>query len=281
MNFVFRPTQLALCLVVWLLMTNSASADDSSAFPSLLPHIKRGIGFVEVPTNLAPIIHGTGFLIDSTGVLATCRHVIIDTVETKWAIADAKSGTIIERDTFAVTDTSRILIRMPGHDNSFRAHLIAERQDRDVALLQLDITSDSSRVFNNVLRMGRTHQLKEGLEMGCTGFDLAQTVADSSGITRYIRTTHKGIVSSVIEGGPLTSTFMDRFQLDMLVNSGASGGPVYRATDGVVLGIVQSVKSQRVGEESIPLGIANCQPMWVIVRLFEDFFGRKPSAVRE
>lgn len=275
-------TMCILASIVFLCIAStscvvSASRNGNIDFPKVVERIKSTIGCVEVQSDIPGVNRtGTTFLIDSTGIMVTCRHVVIDTFITSIVVVDSVFGDTVQRDTIGITDSSRIIVRLPGTDAVFRARIVAERKDRDVVLLQLEKSYVSSSRRDSLITPGTVNDISEGEEVGCTGFDLGQTQT-RPGLVDFVLTTHRGIISAKIHGGPADQPFTDMFQLDMLVNGGASGGPVYRAADGVVLGIVQSVKIRHIGDEAVGLGIANCQPIWVALKMFYETFGRNAS----
>lgn len=171
------------------------------------PVIKRTLpGVAEIST---PRGKGTGFLVDGKGLLLTNRHVV---------------GRFPEVD-----------VRF-SDNRSYRAKVISRSSDLDIALLQIQGSSSTSRLPALPLCTLKTATVGEDIIV----------IGNPLGLQA---TTTRGIVSGVRnEDG---STLL---QIDAPVNPGNSGGPIVNYS-GEVIGIV-TAKMVALGIEGIGFGIA-------------------------
>lgn len=229
------------------------------SFPDIVDQIKRGVAYLEVETNIKGQSKiGTAFLIHKLGILATCRHTLFDT--------SSYEGKPM------VPDTSQIYVKFHEHETSYKAQLLIQRKDRDIAIIQ--VKANRARLDSLDLlpiTFGRSNEIREGLDIACTGYDLTQKTKKFDK-TYYWLTTHRGIVSCVFAIGPEESQeFVDFFQADILINWGVSGSPVYLADNGKVVGMCEGFMVQKKEELVLSSGLANCIPAWAICKLFTNW----------
>ncbi len=153
-----------------------------------------------------------------------------------------------------------------------RAEIFTERQDRDIALLRVLVASSVQDSLGlAAVSTQKTSLIVEGMEIGCTGYDLAQT-SKRFNKTYIWPTTHKGVVSSTFKIGPsVNQQFLDGFQADIIINKGTSGSPIYSAKDGLVIGMCRGFKGIELGDIVINYGLAVCVPIWAIDKLFMSY----------
>jgi S1-C subfamily serine protease len=241
----------------------TATKDDNKRelrFPEVESEIKRSVAFVEIRTNNDKILRtGTAFLLDRSGVAATCWHVLFETTQ------------VIPR-TLVVPDTSKIWVQFSDRKTIYHAKLVAEQPDRDIVLLQVEIPSDHYDKYGLApIGFAYVSEIEEGLDVGCTGYELSQK-SDTFGREFKWFTTDKGIVSSRQDIGPSENKeYLTQFQISMPITKGASGAPVYRAEDGRLLGMVQSVKGEKLPGGMVNSRLANCIPAWAIAKLYQEY----------
>jgi len=231
-------------------------------FPEIVEKIKSSIAYVEVQTNLKgkPKV-GTSFvlqLIDDYVVLATARHILRDSL-----LNDGK---------YIVPNVREIYIKFELSNTFYKAEIITERQDRDIALILAKIASSAQDSLGlAVVSTQKTSLIKEGMEIGCTGYDLVQ-ITERFGKTYIWPTTHKGVVSSTFWIGPSPDqNFLEGFQADIIVNKGASGSPIYSVKDGRVIGMCRGFKGIQSGDILINFGLAVCIPIWAVDKRFMSY----------
>lgn len=238
---------------------DSLSIGPAKPFPQVVREAKDALVFVQVSTNVDTlVIQATGFIVLPSLLMTTCAHPFFD--------QDTIGSTVI------IPDTSRILVQFQNAKRGFRAQLVTHRRDRDVALLQvIPNQSGLDSVAVRPLLLAKTQELEEGLEIAVSGYDLSGQPVKMFGQIRHRATTHKGIVSSLLLVGPSGEPeFVDSFQADMLVNRGVSGAPVYRASDGQVVGMVKSFQGKEISGVPVNFGLVNCVPAWAIATILFD-----------
>jgi len=258
--FVLICVFLAM-LVLPAEMSSAAAGVDSTTFPAIVERIKHSLALVRVKTNIDSVfICGTAFVIHKRGIMATCAHVVFDTK-------------VIAEDCTLRTDTSDITLEFHANSQVCKARVIGVRPDKDIAILE--IVSDSVSGLTCPLYPivpGPSIKLQEGDDVACTGYDLIQQQERSGRIYNRL-TTHRGIVSSMFWIDVDDSRrLLEQFQMDALVNEGASGAPVYRADNGAVIGMISSFKGLAVEGSVIKVnyGIANCVAFTYILNLYES-----------
>lgn len=244
-------------MVVTMSATCGTAQDTANvdSFPDIVAEVRRSVALVEVKTDLKDVSVGsTAFILtykDGKVYLASAYHTFF--------------GLIKHKDTVVVPDTSCVKI-MFDPDNSFRpAHVVFTRKSKDIALVTVDIPIDTVRELGLLsLSLGEAKTIREGASVASTGYNFAQKTVDF-GQWHYWPTTYKGIISSVRaispEGVP---PFIDRFQVDLLLNKGASGSPVYLTSDKTVVGMFNQFTTKESGDATIPVGLAFCIPSWAI-----------------
>jgi S1-C subfamily serine protease len=168
------------------------------------------------PSDLEVI--GSGFNVDPKGLVLTCRHVVEP-------VPGAKPGKLQVQ--FIFTAGGRVgrldvpvgWAMVPGSDDDIAAIRLMPIS-RDLPALQI---GDGSRVF-------------EGTRVGLCGFPLGlalESNARSSSSTFQI-----GIVGSIVPYPTAPPARRRMYRLDIPVNVGNSGGPVFLQEDGTVVGVL-------------------------------------------
>ncbi len=185
----------------------------------------------------APIIIGTGFNVDPLGIVLTCRHVIEGLLLDKLPNLDVPAGKRFgyaqvrgrqkfamfhhaEGDGVAVEGVSPVVIYGP--------------KKRDAAVMMLPRREE---VYPWV-DIGDSDAVLEGQAIATCGYPLhlALEAGTFSGTSSF----QAGIISAVLPHPDLPPIHRMSLQLDMVVNPGNSGGPVFLQETGKVIGIVQS-----------------------------------------
>ncbi|MFH1374473.1 MAG: serine protease [bacterium] len=255
-----------LCGVMAVVMSaTTGTAQDTAnidSFPDIVAEVRRSVALVKVKTDIKNVFAlGTAFILkykDDKAYLASAYHTFFEPIK--------------HEDTVVISDTSRVEI-MFDSDNSFRpAHVVFTRKSKDIALVTVDIPLDSLQQLGLLaLSLGKVKTIREGASVASTGYNFLQRTVDF-GQWRYWPTTYKGIISSVRaispEGEP---PFIDRFQVDLPLNQGASGSPVYLTSDKTVVGMFNKFATQESGDATVPVGLAYCIPSWAIHNCLADY----------
>lgn len=240
----------------------SENEGKETEFPEIVEQIKHSIAYVEVHTNVkGKSITGTSFVLQLMGdfvVLATARHILRDSLyeDGKWIVPNVRE----------------IYVRFALADTFYKAEILTERQDRDIALLRLIVAgSVQDSLGLAVVSTQKSSLIVEGMEIGCTGYDLAQITKRFDNTYIWL-STHKGVVSSTFKIGPSANQqFLDGFQVDIIINKGTSGSPIYSAKDGLVIGMCRGFKGFKLGDIVINYGLAECVPIWAVDKLFMSY----------
>ncbi|MBW8014789.1 MAG: trypsin-like peptidase domain-containing protein [Planctomycetes bacterium] len=186
-------------------------------------------------------IVGSGFCVDSIGIIVTCRHVLsgfmplpimqqIDRVK--------QTGNLAVRHTPHVIFYGTNLQPKPDHIYSVptQVSICSAKTDFDVALIRVSPHAAFPRGFP-FLEIEDYGNICEGDEIATCGFPLGNYLHDQIGTATSSFT--KGIISSIIPGPDVPKKHLKGFQLNLTATGGNSGGPVFSLTTGKVFGVLQ------------------------------------------
>ncbi|MCC9052715.1 serine protease [Microbacterium sp. F2E] len=212
--------------------------------------------------NATPI--GTGFLVGSGRYLVTAKHVV-----------DAANGQAL-RAGLAGVDYQDDDVELRAAFIHAPLTLLAQDPANDLALLEVDMPPDATSVefamtdvdTGKVYTSGRTApvtfsgiRVTDGMEIAVSGFPLAAPA---------LVTTRGIIASTFAPQNPADPKSVVDFLCDITAISGNSGGPVYRVTDGSVVGLVKAVKLANVGAGNYSVPLAVVTPSKHIVELLDS-----------
>lgn len=201
-------------------------------------------------------LRGTGFVVGKGNLVVTNLHVLPDATENQ-------------------ADMS-LVVQVRGTNNELglrQATLLETDRDHDLAVMRIE----GPPVAPVILRDSDT--VREGLAIAFMGFPIG-------GALGFAPVTHRGIVSSITPAvlpapssrqlssaairGARAGSF-DIFQLDATAYPGNSGGPLFDAESGEVIGVVNMVllKSTRESALSQPSGISYAIPSRFVIQLLE------------
>lgn len=198
---------------------------------------------------------GTGFVVGDGTIVATNFHVLPEQLD---------------------SDNHQIMAVFVdrGSEAQVRpAEVIAEDREHDLALLR--IQGDPLPA----LALGDADSVREGEMMVFTGFPIGAVLG-------LYPVTHRGIISSITpvvrpvdNAAQLSPTQLRRmrtpfdvFQLDAIAYPGNSGSPVYRQSNGEVIGVLNSVFVKESRETALerPSGISYAIPVNWLKALLSD-----------
>ncbi|NWG73889.1 MAG: trypsin-like peptidase domain-containing protein [Rubrivivax sp.] len=153
------------------------------------------------------------------------------------------------------------------------ASVVAVDRARDLALLRID--GPPARA----LALAEPATIREGQSIAFIGFPIG-------GVLGYAHVTHRGIISSITtialpaqRAGQLNEQALRRlsegpfeiYQLDAVAYPGNSGGPVFNADNGEVVGVINMVmvKGTRESALSNPTGLTYAVPVRFVRELLE------------
>ncbi len=228
------------------------------------------VGLYEDKVPQCPfVIFGSGFCIDASGLIVTCRHVL---------------------DCFNKKSFSEMVSRLPPSEKpqqipNFQAarpfvfffnsrlsteNLIVIPVPVETGMALMDFDLGVCRISNHAafrgnyptLDLANYEDLYEGMEIGTCGFPLGDGLRDQIGTIASSFTF--GRLSSIIPSENVPIDYLKGFQLDITVTHGNSGGPVYDIATGRVLGVLQRGVMDNSGK-MLP-GIAKAEPIFPILR---------------
>jgi S1-C subfamily serine protease len=194
-------------------------------------------------------ILGTGFLIDSRGIIVTAKHVVQQVIDDSQRPID-EIGTVLKVMIEVVEVKSDDQIGIGMKFGSFR-HFRYE-PDFDLAVMSFDLNDENRGALKPLLLS--TEHCVEGDEVAVCGYPFGHFLhAEYFGNSRIaVPSFSQGIVSATLPH-PKAPFMQQTFQMDAMINGGNSGGPVFNPATGDVVGIVtQSIMTRtRVLHSSI------------------------------
>ena len=218
-----------------LLLTAAGLAD---VVPRVKPSVV-GITTVQTGRGLAAQLAGTGFVVADGRHVITNNHVVSAEVKTAYFVIVPTAAGVDRR-------VARLVEADPVHD---------------LALLAIEGAPLPA------VRLDTNDMAEEGTDIAITGFPISSALG-------LVRATQRGIVAAVtpnVSAGPHSSVLdakliltprYEVYQLDLVAYPGNSGSPLYRASDGEVIGILNSgfVKTTKEKVLSDPSGISFAIP---------------------
>jgi S1-C subfamily serine protease len=254
------PTRRNICrLVAWLGLTLAAQWA-YAGLPEIVAQIKPsivGVGTFNKLRSPAFQLRGTGFAIGNGLTIATNAHVLPPVLDPEGQ------------------ETLVVLVRKGNEVQPRKASVDSIDKDHDLALLKL------SGPPLPPLTLKSAESAREGQNIAFTGFPIGSVLG-------YTPVTHRGIIAALTEivlpggrAGDLNEKSIRRlrsgsfqvFQLDATAYPGNSGGPMYDAETGEVLGIINMVfiKSTKEAALQNPSGISYAIPAGYLIELLGRF----------
>jgi serine protease Do len=249
----YRLPQQLLTTFVCLLLAGAVQADLADTVARIKPSIVV-IGTFNKLRSPQFLMRGTGFVVGDGTLIATNSHVV----------PEVAGGTGQE--------SLMVLTRSGSEESKPReAQLLVRDPAHDLALLRLKGPA------LHALALRPSDTVREGQAVAFTGFPIG-------GALGFSPVTHRGIVSSitpiVLPGGNagdlkdisirrLRSGAFPIFQLDATAYPGNSGGPMFDAETGEVLGIINMVFVKATKESVLekPSGISYAIPVRYLIDL--------------
>jgi serine protease Do len=235
-----------LCLLALLSLPLASRAELADTIARIKPSLVV-VGTFNKMKSPAFNMRGTGFVIGNGTLIATNAHVVPE-------MTGGESG----------QDTLMILSRHGTETRPQPVQLVARDPEHDLAILHL------SGPPLPALAIGSSDAVREGQSIAFSGFPIG-------GALGFSPVTHRGIVSSITPIAlPIgnASQLKDKsilrlrsgafpiFQLDATAYPGNSGGPLFDAENGEVLGIINMVFIKATKEAVLekPSGISYAIP---------------------
>lgn len=227
-------------------------------------------------------IFGSGFCIDSIGVVITCRHVVeammSKSIETQIAESPAIGPpdqirplapvtVITPHAIFYDTTSSKYnIIAIPA-----RVRNVIAKTDYDLAALFLQPHTSMSKGYPHI-ECEEFEDIQEGDDIGVCGFPLGNFLYEQLGTVTSSFT--KGILSSIIPGPNVPLEYLKGFQLNVTATHGNSGGPVFSINSGKVFGVLTCGVGHPSGD--LLQGLVKAEPVYPVYQ--DDFLDRLEKA---
>lgn len=170
---------------------------------------------------------GTGFTVTDAQHIITALHVVEE--------VNSSSGEVL-RIAFAGPEIETPDLKLRGNFVQVNAQIIAENQDQDLALIRApDFNKSTLRVkfgdgpvlANPPAAKLFTGKVREGVELAVSGYPLNEPSL----------VTNAGILASTFSFNNKDGRIQACYLGDFTANPGNSGGPVYTARDGSIIGV--------------------------------------------
>jgi len=248
--------QFFFCLLIFKLFFPLAIS--AQPLSDTIKQVKTGIVAIGIfnPTASPRVrLVGTGFVVTPGNRIVTNYHVIAAPLDSnrqeQYVVLSGQGGEVVQ-------------------------HYI-QKQDTamayDLAILHIEQTLPQ-------LTLHRSNTLAtEGAEVAITGFPITQVLGLYPATHRGIVAAHTPVAIPVDNSANLHAAAVRRlgapylvYQLDLTAYPGNSGSPLYLATSGEVIGIINQVhiKSTREAVLSDPSGITYAIPVQHLINLLEQ-----------
>ena len=252
----------------------------------ILEKVKRAtvaVGYLNTADQDDPFtILGSGFCIDSTGIVVTCRHVVEGFMSKTIAqqVSEAppsRRPNGIQPVSPGNTTTPCAIFydtaRSSKHIFAILSHPrnLIVKTDKDLAAIQLLPHARFPQGYP-LLEIEEFGNISECDEIGVCGFPLGNHLYKQLGTVTSSYT--KGILSSIIPGPNVKLEYLDGFQLNVTATNGNSGGPVFSFGSGRVFGVLTLGVVHPNG--GLVQGLVKAEPVYPVIE--PKFIQRLKSA---
>jgi S1-C subfamily serine protease len=248
---------------------------DPQSFEEIVTYVLPSVVAIAVGADneRRPIIEGTGFAIEHTGIFATCKHVAskyrqLSRLEESEVIAQGMSDKAL-----------RLAVRMPDGSYTWRTvnegtFMCCESEELDICIFRLiDVAIPPLALHSNDV-------WDLGAEVGVIGFPMGNRLQGNT-IRPY---TLKTIVSGALEYAVGDDIRVPQVVLGTSTANGFSGGPVFSSKDGSVVGMVRSHLLEEGDPRSIvrmPTGLSLAISPNSIRRGMHDLFSISTGEIQQ
>jgi S1-C subfamily serine protease len=213
-------------------------------------------------------IVGSGFCVDSAGIVVTCQHVVSGfmrrSISEQIASTTPSRKSELRRIEGVEIVVPFVVFLRPGQEAHeiqavlSRVDQVMARTDYDLALVRA-LPHEALPNGYPTLEIEPYGDLGEGDEIATCGYPLGDFLFDQIGTITPSFT--KGSISSIVPMQGIRQDQLKLFQLNLTATYGNSGGPVFSTTTGKVFGVLQGgIQDQ----SNILPGLSRAEPVYPI-----------------
>lgn len=228
------------------------------AFPEIVANIRPtvvGMGLLADHRDpLSTVILGTGFLVDQDGWILTNRHVaelFVGQGDRRFGVRNALARAVLFVEAagrelpgghgraaggFGAVPCPIVEIAMPPDPVDPAPHY-ESAPDLALCRIRVDGLEEMGVRRPPHLQLGDSQKVRAGDEVGIIGFPFGLILkGEEQQLRQMTPITQKGVVAAVLPFSDVANPHA--FQLDMNINGGSSGSPLFLAESGEVVGVV-------------------------------------------
>ena len=233
-----------------------------------------------------PVVIGTGFNVDPSGIVVTCKHVVEGFLlgHKNFPKSPIPPGEKYGHMIMKTLETFAIFTKVTGDEievEGISPFFIGGPHARDVAIMKLP-PCDKPYPY---VDLADSDEVQEGDAVATCGFPLG--LAIEHGAISGTSSFQAGIISAVLPHQEVPQHLRVALQLDMTVNPGNSGGPLFLQSSGAVVGILSAALTNALavveenqneeqkskastGSVSVPTGLSYAVP----INIVKNWIGR-------
>lgn len=241
--------------------------------PAIYERLKQStvaIALMKPDKSGAPFtILGSGFCVDSRGIVVTCRHVqeaVVHPESLRRLKEGIESKEARQFDDLQAYQPHALFYHPEVRDGNLAVfpvpvEAVVVFTDYDLALMRLKRHTAFSKGYP-FLEVLEYSEVQETMPVGICGFPLGNYLYEQLGTVGSSFTA--GTLSSISPIRGVPKEHVKAFQLNAAATYGNSGGPVFSPSNGKVFGVLQGGVAQHNGD--IYQGLTRAEPVYQVFR---------------